>query len=107
MSAKYAKIAERYWTTYLPSRVRETKDPDALFESLGEQVETMILTGLPRAEEAVKKENPDATYPQMAGLLRGVRGTLEAAALRDVVYLTPERGTEDKRMPGTTLPGWE
>ena len=103
----YAKLAERYWTTYLPTQVAETSDPKALFDSLGEQVEAMIAASLPAAMDAVKRENPDATFPQLRGLLRGARDAVEQDALRQIVMLPPEEGTEAKRMPGTELPGWE
>jgi len=105
--SKYATIAERYWTTFLPSRVEASEDPTALFESLGEQVQSLIDAQSPAAMEMVKAENPDATYPELRSLLRNVLTTLESDALRDVVMLPPEPGTEDKRMPGTVLAGWE
>jgi len=105
--SKHATTAERYWTTYLPSRVEAVADPDALWDDLSRQVETMVSASLPAAQEAVKAENPDVTYPDLAGMLRAAHDALEQDALREIVFLPPEPGTEDKRMPGTVLPGWE
>lgn len=103
----HATLAERYWTTYLPSRVEEATDPDALWRELAQQVYAMVAAALPKAEAAVKAEMPNATYPELVGLLRSARSALEEDALRQIVLLDPEPGTEHLRMPGTVLEGWD
>lgn len=103
---RYAKIAESYWQTYLPSRVAQMKDPTAFFLSLGEQVTAQIRSALVDARpEASLTET--STYLDARAAHDQVRKAAEETALHDLVFLTPEPGTETHREPRTQMLGWE
>lgn len=102
MSAtRYAQTAERYWKTYLPSRVAQMKDPRAFFQSLGKQIADLVqaaAAGVPQTEDFV------ANKQARVGAVKAA----EEMALADLVFLTPEKGTENRRLLGSPpLPGWE
>lgn len=101
-AAHYARIAEAYWRTYLPSRVAGISDPTSFFARMGQQVLDETHAGA------------DATPPprtsSSSALIAARQGAMQAAeelALREIVYLTPEPGTETRRLPGLVLPGEE
>lgn len=102
----YADLAERYWKTYLPSKYARLKDPKTFFRNLSMQVRDQIAAAMDSADpEAGLPENP--TYLQIKAAYEGVRKAAEEAALKELVFLPPEPGTEHRRMEGLVLPGWE
>lgn len=98
-----ADRARRYWQTYLPSQVETMSETDRekFFRSLAEQTlqaaramaDDVILAGLPEG----------ASDADRARWIRGAMMSAESDAIRDMVLLPPEPGTEDRRMPGTPL----
>lgn len=107
-ASHYATLAQRYWTTYLPSQVEQMEDPAAHFEWLGKQVMEQIEAALPDAEEAaVEALPPDAPYQMHVAARDNARRAVTELALKDLIYLPPEPGTEGRRMAGETLVGWE
>ena len=103
---RYAKIAESYWTTYLPSRVAQMKDPATFFQNLGEQVMAQVRSALvdTRPEASLTETS---TYLDAKAAHDQVRKAAEETALHDLVFLTPEPGTETHREPRTQMLGWE
>lgn len=99
---RYGQIARAYWETYLPSRMATVGDPETFFRKLGEEVQEQIEAGTAQATipETSSSEELTAAY-------QGAAKAAEEAAMADLVFLPPEPGTEDRRMPGTLLPGWE
>lgn len=101
--ARYAARAQTYWETYLPSRVATISDPTEFFRDLSNQVEEQIEDAL---QQPVKLPE-NATPEQIVAAHRGQLAAATEEALTDLVFLTPEPGTEDRRLPGTTLEGWD
>ncbi len=102
----YAETAQRYWETYLPSRHAQLEDPETFYRELASQVRAEIAAAMASTRpEAGLPENP--TYLQIRAAHEGARKAAEEQALTELVFLTPEPGTEDRRMTGFVLPGWE
>ena len=107
-SSRYAKIAENYWRTYLPSQVATMRDPSVFFQSLGTQVQDQIdFTMLEHRDAATARLPEDATYEQTVAAIKGAAKAAEEQALAELVFQPPEEGTEDRRLEGLTLPGWD
>jgi hypothetical protein len=98
----YGRTAMTYWQTYLPTQVAQMQDPEAFFEDLGQKVMTLVVTG---QDEAVTSQTP----PGMSrpAFIQGARRSAEEEALKDLVYLQPEPGTQERRLEGLVLPGWQ
>lgn len=113
MSArKYARIARQYWETYLPSQFATAgtspQEIEAFFLSLGTQVQEQIdSTADQIAFRETQKLPPQPTPAQVVAAHEGARKAAEELALTEMVFLTPEPGTESRRLVGSVLPGWE
>ena len=101
--ALYATMAERYWTTYLPSEVAKMAPEDRapFFASLGQDVADAI-------EQATAENLAHSTKPTDSPVMREKRRAAAAARAReevlaDLVYLPKEPGTADRTLP-VTLP---
>lgn len=99
MAQDYARIAETYYRTYLPSQYAkiEPGQREAFFQSLAAQVQDQVgyltednLRAASRPDDSplarTRKEN-------MAAL------KAEEEALAELVYLPPEPGTQDRQLP--------
>ena len=69
---RYGRIAQRYWTTYLPSRVAALPNPVGFFADLGEEIEDMVLSleddlAGPDIPRGVPREGLPATERPHAG----------------------------------------
>lgn len=103
---RYGIMAERYWETYLPSRMATVGDRKAFFTDLGKQVERLVVAGM--EHQMANMPTSATSHRERASLLDAARSSAEEIALADLVLLPPEPGTENRRLVGSgPLPGWE
>lgn len=101
-AATYASRAKAYWQTYLPSQFATIEDPEQFFLSLGQQVMEQVV----EAGQSVRlPSTPDSR--QLVAARQGAMLQAEEIAMADLVFLPPEPGTEERRLVGTVLPGWD
>jgi hypothetical protein len=103
MSSRFARTAERYWRTYLPSQYATIEDPTEFFRSLSDQVDEQIASAL-RTPPTIPA---DATPQQVIAAHQGQVRAVTEVALHDLVFLPPEPAAANRSMVGTTLPGWQ
>lgn len=97
----FGRIAERYWTDYLPRRVEEIDDPITFFSQLGEQVQSEV-DSLYAAMTKIAPQEVSAT--QTDGWRNTARKMAEEQVLAELVYLDPEpTSAEDWAVE---VPGW-
>lgn len=107
-ASRYAKVAENYWRTYLPSQVATMENPTEFFQSLGTQVQDAIDYEQTEHQQAATSRLPEnATYEQRVAALTGAAKAAEEQALTELVFLPPEPGTEERRLEGLQLAGWD
>jgi hypothetical protein len=96
MSLKYARMAERHWRRWLPSRVAAMPDPSSFFSELGEQAASQIedLTF-----ELAGDDPPGETYMQKLGRLQMARVAAEEMVLPELILLPPEPGLDEENFP--------
>jgi hypothetical protein len=100
---RYGLIAQRYWTTYLPSRVAALPDPERFFTDVGEEIVEMVLS---LEDDLAGPDIPGEEYLAKVGRLRNGRKRAEEVALAELVYSqTPEPGTEHLEPPSERIPG--
>lgn len=99
-ASRYARIAEGYWTTYLPSRVAKLPDPARFFARLGADVAEQVRS----LEEDLTPPSTDSFLANL-GALEAARRSAEEIALAEMVYLPMEPGTEDREPPTVRVPG--
>lgn len=100
-ASRYAQMAQRYWTTYLPTQTAQLDDPTTFFQELGQTVAEQVETA---AEQTV-----EPLTPQQAALeLPMARKEAEEQTLTELVFLPKEPGTEELELPSSSpLAGWE
>lgn len=96
MSSRYEQLARTYWETYLPEQTASLPDPTSFFASLSEQVSDEVDS----EAQSILDSMPKATDPsaKVGQRLQAIRDA-EHRVLADLVFLTPEPGTEDLEMP--------
>jgi hypothetical protein len=100
-TAHYARVAETYWQTFLPSQNAKIP-PDqrqAFFQDLGRQVPEQVAYLAADSLRATSR----ATDPPVVRERRARMAELgaEEEALAELVYLPKEPGTDDRQMPRT------
>jgi hypothetical protein len=100
-ASRYARIAEGYWTTYLPSRVAKLPDPERFFARLGADVAEQVQS----LEMDLDQRRSGNDYLARVGELMANRRSAEEIALAEMVYLPMEPGTEDREPPAVKVPG--
>ncbi len=100
MSVRYARLAERHWRRWLPSRVAKLQNPSSFFSELGEQAATQIedLTF-----ELAGDDPPGETYMQKLGRLNMARVRAEEMVLPELVLLPPEPDLDAEDFPDLDL----
>jgi hypothetical protein len=104
VSQNLAATARAYWETYLPARYATIQDPETFFADLAGQVREQVAVAAMDAVGTLP-ETPDSRARTAA--LQGARDAATQAAMRDLVLLPPEPGTEHLRQAGHVLPGWD
>ena len=99
---RYGQIALDYWITYRPAQIAQMSDPQAWATQIGEQIKEQVISA--QQDAPIPDE---ASYLQIVNAQKAAGKIAEEQALNELVYLTPEPGTEDRRMSGLSLPGWE
>lgn len=100
----YASLAERYWRTYRPSAYARIAPQEraGFFQDLARQVaelvEILAEDNLRVASRPIDRPEQTARRAAMARL------RAEEEALRELVYLDKEPGTEDREMPRAQQP---
>jgi len=99
---RFGRIAQQYWTTYLPSRLAQIPPAERMtfFEQLGREVQQEIEDRAPALEGTPP---PDEGYLETVGRLRMATAQAQEAVLAEMVYLPKEPGTEDLELD-TDLP---
>lgn len=98
---RYASMALRYWTTYLPDRLATIPSMDrrAFFEDLGRQVaEVVDYLAADNLRASSRPHDPPELTRRRATMAR-MRAKEEALA--ELVYLPKERGTLGRDTPTT------
>lgn len=100
---RFGRIAQQYWTTYLPGRVAAIPldQQEAFFADLGRAVEDEIVNRLPEFEG---RAAPQESYEQTVGRLKMGRLRAQEAVLAELVYLPKEPGTENLELPADLPP---
>lgn len=104
----YTAKAKAYWETYLPSQVAQMKNSHQFFKDLGQQVADQVEALTSTATDAALAQLPEnPSYEKVLAARQGAALQAEESVLADLAFLPPEPGTQDKRLPGTVLAGWE
>lgn len=84
---RYGEMALEHWQRWLPERFAEIADPEAFFESLGEEADQEIQD---RAEAITQGLDLAQDYLTRAGQLREAQLSAESAVLREMILVEPE-----------------
>lgn len=111
MMNQYGQMAMKHWRRWLPSRFSMLEDPEGFFTDLGEQVaEQIVQTQLSLESQHRAELNATEDYLTRVGLLNNIRAQAQEMVLDEMVWETPEPGTDlaDEALedPGSDLTEW-
>lgn len=93
----YAEMARNHMARYLPARFARIEDPEAHFAALGATVASAVEE-LTRTLAEDSSDPPSTTegpgFVERMGRMNSARLRAEEAVLAELVYLTPEPGTD-------------
>lgn len=87
---RYGQMAMDHWKKWLPARFSLLEDPNSYFQSLGEQVEEMILAEVATLEAANAQRLSSMDYLTRVGTLNALQRQAEEPVLAEMVLLEPE-----------------
>lgn len=97
----YGRLAERYWTDWLPSRVEQMDNPAQFFTEMGQQVQTEVDTIYTATTKAIPADVPPE---KVEGWKNMARTMAEEKVLAELVYLEPDPSEDGDWLPEE--PGW-
>ena len=99
--SSYARQARHNWETLAPTALSQMEDPDAFFQELGEQAETMV------GELTPKIAGPDPageTYLEKVGRLNAAKAQAEEVVRLELLTPTEEeQDPEDDQLSEDSL----